>query len=110
MGLSFCPDGEADKFELVKDLHLFARRLMYKVLYDNQQNATALPENDNSILDNVALQEMQALQDLMSLWDESNPEEEGWTYQIPGVVPGMSIQSRSNKPVYVVPKTYKPKS
>lgn len=31
-------------------------------------------------------------------------------YQVPGVLPGKSVQSRSNKPVYVVPKTYKPKS
>ena len=65
---------------------------MFKVLYDKPQANDALSAIDNSNLDQVSLQ------DLMSLWDESNSEEEGWTFQIPGVTPGTSIQSHLCNP------------
>lgn len=46
----------------------------------------------------------------MELWDESNPEEEGWTHLVPWVNPGKSVHSQLRKPIFVPPKTYKPKS
>lgn len=32
-GLRFCPDSDTDKFEIIKDLHLFTRKLILKSLY-----------------------------------------------------------------------------
>lgn len=52
---------------------------MYNVLYDKEQNTNKHPEFDNSVLKDVTIEESKALQDLMELWDESNPEEEGWS-------------------------------
>lgn len=85
LGLTFSPDEEADRFQLIKDLHLFARRLMYKVLYDKDQGDTLVQGNNSSALENITFEDLKALQDLMELWDESNPEEEGWVFTPPEV-------------------------
>lgn len=37
LGLSFFPASWADKFEVVKDVNLFARRLTYKYMYDKKR-------------------------------------------------------------------------
>lgn len=50
---------------------------MFKVLNDKDHKDTQIPVQHNSVLKNVTLEDLKALQDLMELWDESNPEEEG---------------------------------
>lgn len=34
LGLMFCPDQQIDIFKMIKDPHLFARWLMFKVIYN----------------------------------------------------------------------------
>lgn len=108
LGLTYCPDQEADKFKLVKDMHLFARHLIYKVIYDKDQKGTSIPTFDNSLLENVTIEDLKALQDLMDLWHERNPGEEGLPVttmeQVPFVTPSW------NTPEYIPPRSYKLKS
>lgn len=49
---------------------------MYNVLYDKDQKDTSIPTFDKSLLENVTMEYLKAFQDLMDLWDKSNPEEE----------------------------------
>ncbi|XP_073491307.1 uncharacterized protein [Aquarana catesbeiana] len=58
LGLTFCPDEEANKFELIKDLHLFARHLMYKVLYDKNPNDVEITNSDNANLEGVTFENL----------------------------------------------------
>ena len=37
LGLSFCPNTTSKKFELIKDLYLFARKLTYKFMFDKER-------------------------------------------------------------------------
>lgn len=48
MGLSFCPSAALDKFAIVKDVFLFARRLFYKaVFYKDDKAPPNTTEEDN---------------------------------------------------------------
>lgn len=117
LGLTFCRDRNADKFELIKDLQLYARQLMYKVLYDKEQNtAQDLEQQKNSVMDGVTFEDLKALQDPMELWDDSNPEEEGWVFNPSGESVGES-QDQSTLPLpcpprvdFGTPQVYKLKS
>lgn len=64
LGLTFCLDEDADKFELIKDFNLFARRLMYKVLCDNTVQNLG---QQHPVLDNVTFEDLKALQGLIDL-------------------------------------------
>lgn len=120
LSLTFCPDENADKFELIKDLHVFARHLMYKVLYDKESNTVEFPCQPNSNLTGVTFEDLKALQDLMDLWDESNPEEVGYVFNPSGVGSGVPCTlPMVTRPFLLnilgsfsfgAPKTYKPKS
>lgn len=37
LGLSFCPNSLPNRFEIKKDLYLFARKLTLKVMYDSDR-------------------------------------------------------------------------
>lgn len=83
--------------------------MTFKVLYDKDHRDTQIPVQDNSVLQNVTIDDLKALQGLMELWDESNPEEEDWTFNAPRM--GCSASSHSSHiPVFNLPKSYKPKS
>lgn len=81
---------------------------MYKVLDDKEQRDNELP--DNIVLKDITFEELRALQDLMKLWDESNPEQEGWTFNAPGAVLGASTHPHPCTPTFDPPKSYKSKS
>lgn len=120
LGLTFCPDENADKFELIKDLHLFARCLMYKVLYDKESNTVEFPCQPNSNLTGVTFEDLKALQDLMDLWDERNPEEAGYVFNPSGEGSGVPctrptvtrpfLLNTRGSCSFGAPKTYKHKS
>lgn len=113
LGLTFCADEDT-----VKDLHLFVRRLMYKVLYDKEPNTVQDVEQLHPVMDTVTFEDLRALQDLMDLWDESNPEEEGWVFNPSGVSMSASQKHPTCTPpvpptagvVFGTPKSYKPRS
>lgn len=48
---------------------------MYKVLYDKSHEDTPTPTFDNTLLRDVTMEDLRALQDLMDLWDEGNFDE-----------------------------------
>lgn len=61
-GLNFCPNQTLDKFEIYKDLHLFIRKLILRKLFQKQ-----------GIPPDCTLQESRALDNLVSLLQESDP-------------------------------------
>lgn len=99
LGPTFCPDQEADQC---------ARYLMYKVLYDKGPMDIEIPTFDNSVLGKTNMEDLRALQDLMEVWDKSNPEEEGDVATISGQTPDIPLLPNVHD--HFPPKSYKPKS
>lgn len=66
-GLSFCPDADLDTFTVIKDLHLFARKLYYKSLFSK--------EKDKNISQIETKRSDEALDDLLTLLEEQDPSE-----------------------------------
>lgn len=60
-GLHFCPNNNANKFEVFKDLQLFVRKLLLKSLYQRQHPSTDKTPQENK-----------ALNQLISLVEESD--------------------------------------
>lgn len=67
-GLTFCPSIDADKFQIVKDVHLFVRRLMYQDIYDNPHEVK-LPLSDTCEFN---LDKLEAIDNFMDLWEEGH--------------------------------------
>lgn len=74
LGLTFCPSNDFDKFALIKDIHLFARKLLYKVIYDKSPSSTVSLQDTNPPQQAPTLAEIQALEELMSLWEEGDTD------------------------------------
>lgn len=71
LGLNFCPSEDINKFESVKDMVLFARKLNFNLLFDDKtfdSNETILNELSQS-LQAYSIQEFQTLQTLTELCD-----------------------------------------
>lgn len=64
MCLTFCPDSSLDRFGAIKDIHLYIRKILLKSLNGKKQN----PESGQTN------QDMQALNNQISLLEESEPE------------------------------------
>lgn len=69
LGLSFCPVQNLDKFTVIKDLNLFTRKLLLKVIYDKDKKNVNLIENDD-ILKGFSVQDFRNLKTLMQLLEE----------------------------------------
>lgn len=69
LGLSLCLSQKIDKFILVKDLHLFARNLTYKYIFDNDRGRVAWREED--LYKGFKVQDFRALKILIQLLDEN---------------------------------------
>lgn len=69
LGLTFCPDANVDQFDIIKDIHLFARRFMFKTIYHKPAQidfvTTSTGEKD------LTNREIQTIQDHMELWEEN---------------------------------------
>lgn len=61
-GLGFCPNENFCKFDLVKDLNLFVRKLLLKNMYDRNFNATS----------QLSREEDKTLEQLVSLLEEND--------------------------------------
>lgn len=72
MGLSFCPNRSLDNFETVKDIFLFARKLLLKSMY------TKTNKREETIARNLRAADFKALRDLNLLLQESEGVESGW--------------------------------
>lgn len=69
LGLSFCPSQHIDKFTLVKDLHIFARNLTYKYIFDTDRGKGVKREED--LYKGFKVQDFRALKMLIQLLDEN---------------------------------------
>lgn len=102
LGLFFCPTQKVDQFKLIKDLNLFARKLLLRILFDKSKSSTNLQSIPAPPSQTMSLKDIRALEDLMELWDEGHisPEEI------------MEAESLSPSPPSLIhpPKEYKPKS
>lgn len=98
LGLTFCPSTDLDRFQLIKDIHLFARRLLFKVIYDK----TPSLESSTSTSGEPSEAELRALADLECLWDEGHTTED----VTPMASGGMVVSGVSFPP----PTSFKPKS
>lgn len=66
--MSFCPDEDPDTFEIIKDLHLFARKLYLWVLLDRSSEREI---NFTELFKGHSGQDFFALKDLILLFQES---------------------------------------
>lgn len=88
LGLTFCPSTDLDRFQLIKDIHLFARRLLFKIIYDKP----SVSEPSDSPPLELSDTELQALDDLMQLWEEGHTSDAKAPLPSCGVVvPGVSF-------------------
>lgn len=87
-------------------MHLFARKLLFKVIYDKSQSNTALVQNVhvNPSQQVPTLAEIQALEELMSLW------EEGCTDGDDSLDPTNLEAAALGAPPFPPPVSFKPKS
>lgn len=67
-GLSFCPDKGMDVFDVIKDVHLFSRKLLLKVLVDKSK--TTKP-NYAELFKGYTVADFRALKDVILLMQES---------------------------------------
>lgn len=73
LGLSFCQEQEVDSFEIIKDINLFAQKLMFKVIYDKEHSISTSKNLSEEIWKDKTINEIRAINELMELWEESNP-------------------------------------
>lgn len=71
LGLNFCPTFRVDTFELVKDIHLFVRRLAWKTVCSKPAEDLATRAAEYFSTKTVTKREFGAIRDLMDLLFES---------------------------------------
>lgn len=67
MGLSYCPNKSTDRFEIIKDINLFARKVLFKSMYLIQNT-----KQEAEIVPNLTAAEFRAIRDLNLLLQESD--------------------------------------
>ncbi|KAM5191587.1 WD repeat-containing protein 64 [Mantella aurantiaca] len=72
LGLSFCPEQDIDVFETIKDINLFARKLILKVMYDSSSSSG---QSDYDPYGNYSIQDFRNLKMLMQLLQENEDYE-----------------------------------
>lgn len=74
LGLTFCPDSDVDRFTIIKDIHLFAPRLVFKTFYDKPTQLSGPIGSKGPDVGTYTLQKLRAIDDLMELWEKSQTE------------------------------------
>lgn len=82
-GLSFCPNSNLDTFESIKDLNLFARKLLLKSMYSKNKDK----------LDLSTTQQEKDLDVLLSLLDEQDPTD---------LIDSIDIESKASERIFHV--------
>lgn len=67
LGLMFCLTQKADSFEVVKYVQLFARKLMYKTIFDKNYLSSRSRFPFNALGRDLTLNEIKAIEELMEL-------------------------------------------
>lgn len=63
--LSFCPNSISTKFDIIKDLHLFSRKLTYKYMFDSERQNKQTDISHQKTWKNVTVSEFRALRDMV---------------------------------------------
>lgn len=101
LGLSFCPTQKGNKFELAKDVMLFARKLLFHIIHDTTVTPQVQKAWDMELWKDFTINDFWALKDLMQFWEESNTAEP--------IVSVILPMETSNTKLEVIPE-YKNKS
>lgn len=78
-GLTFCPTSSLDRFEFIKVVNLFARRLTLKVIY----NKSSLSPEDLAVVNlqkGIKKSESRAIRDLVELLYESGDPHDNFEF------------------------------
>lgn len=76
-GLSFCLDSNLDAFEAIKDLNLFARKLLFQSLYSKNRDKQSITTSQHKDLD-----------DLLTLLEEQDPFRPNRCHRSRGTIAG----------------------
>lgn len=117
LGLTFCPTQRVDQFELIKDINLFSRRLMFKILYDKPDASNNGRALDDPAWRDMTIADIKAMEELMELWEEGGLEEDDLLEadslllgaDSPSPLPPSSIPTSLPR-LLSKPREYKPKS
>lgn len=71
LGLSFCPSKNLDRYELIKDIHIFVINLTYKFLFDKDRTRAKEEKDLSESIKHFKMAEFRALRDLILLLDEN---------------------------------------
>lgn len=93
-----------DAFEIIKDVHLFARKLMFKIIYDEDFKHPPRNFSAEDVWKNK-INEIKALNDLVQLWEDGNPFDDPLEE-----VPSSSLSLITTERLFPPPNLYKPKS
>lgn len=74
MELSFCPISTPDTFSIIKDPHLFSRKLTYKFLFDHDRQEKQKNLIEQEIWKDFTVAEFRALKDLVLLLEENDTD------------------------------------
>lgn len=72
LGLSFCPNKTVDNFEAIKDIHLFARKPLFKSLYGKET------KKEDSVALGLKAADFRALRDLNLFLQENGSCKDVW--------------------------------
>lgn len=70
-GLSFCPTSQVDKYDTIKDLYLFSRKLTYKFLYDQDRICCKQDGELAESIKHFTMAEFRSFRDLILLLEEN---------------------------------------
>lgn len=84
-GLSFCPASNLNIFKVIKDLNLFARKLLLKSMYAKNKSQSKVPttQGDNDLDVLLSLLEEQDSSDLIDMIDIDSLLQEHLTTEVP---------------------------
>lgn len=83
-GLSFCPHINIDHFEVIKDVDIFVRNLLLKLIYYKED----LKDDKVSLLENYSKTDFQMLKTLNKLLAEGGPPDLIDSVDLEGILSG----------------------
>lgn len=95
-GLSFCPDSNLDSFEAIKDVNLFARKVLLKSLYSKEKKKDNIVQHDKDLDDLLSLLDEQDSLDLIDTLDLDVLLQEHTTMETPPSRP-IKLRNKSEK-------------
>lgn len=112
LGLSFCPSANLDKYELIKDIYMFACNLTYRYMFDQDSVRARQEQEFSKSIKHYTMEDFRALRDLMLLLEENNDDIDPTSTNSQSV-PNVTSQSPITSSItntFSVSTKFKPKS